>query len=92
MNLESFIVIYLILINLLAFGVMGWDKSKARRRVWRIPEKTLFFIALLGGSIGGIAGMQYFRHKTKHGKFVYGFPAIFVIQVIVVILALKCKY
>lgn len=92
MNLESFTGIYVIFINLVSFALMGWDKSRAKRHVWRIPEKTLFLAVLLGGSIGGIAGMQYFRHKTKHMKFVYGFPTIFILQAIIVILLLKCKY
>ena len=71
---------YLIVLNLLAFLLMGLDKAKARRHRWRIPEKTLFLSALLGGSIGAIAGMQLFRHKTKHASFRIGMPCILILQ------------
>ena len=56
---------------------MWLDKRKAIRHQWRIPEATLFFIALLGGGLGSIVGMQLFRHKTRHWYFVWGMPAIF---------------
>ena len=71
---------YLIVLNLLAFLLMGLDKAKARRHKWRIPEKTLFLSAILGGSIGAIAGMQLFRHKTKHASFRIGMPCILILQ------------
>lgn len=76
------ITIYLIFINLLSFFLMGIDKSKAIHRKWRIPEKTLFLSALLFGSAGSIIGMYTFRHKTKHTTFIYGMPAIFILQLI----------
>jgi uncharacterized membrane protein YsdA (DUF1294 family) len=60
---------------------MGIDKSKARRQAWRIPEKVLFLISLLGGSVGTWAGMYIFRHKTKHWYFVVGMPAILLLQI-----------
>lgn len=71
---------YLVLINLAAFIAMGVDKSKAKRGAWRIPEKTLFLLSLLGGSIGSLAGMYAFRHKTRHMKFVIGMPAILILH------------
>ena len=71
---------YLIVLNLLAFLLMGLDKAKARRHRWRLPEKTLFLSAILGGSIGAIAGMQLFRHKTKHASFRIGMPCILILQ------------
>ena len=71
---------YLIILNLAAFLLMGLDKAKARRHKWRIPEKTLFLSAILGGSIGAIAGMQIFRHKTKHASFRIGMPCILILQ------------
>ena len=74
---------YVFLINLALFAVMGIDKYKARNGLWRIPEKTLFGLALLGGSIGGILGMKVFRHKTKHNSFKIGFPAILILQLTV---------
>lgn len=76
----TILTIYLIFMNLLAFLLMGLDKSKARRNQWRIPEKTLFLSAILGGSIGAILGMQVFRHKTKHASFRIGMPCILVLQ------------
>ena len=80
MQLSTPVILYLLLINLFAFALMGIDKEKARRHKWRIPEKTLFLSALLGGSVGAIAGMQFFRHKTRHWYFVIGMPAILVLQ------------
>ncbi|MBO5278233.1 MAG: DUF1294 domain-containing protein [Lachnospiraceae bacterium] len=78
--------LYLIFINLTAFALMGIDKYKAIHRKWRIPEKTLFLSAVFGGSIGAILGMYTFRHKTKHATFVYGMPAILIIQIILLII------
>lgn len=77
-----FIALYLLLINVIAFVLMGIDKKRAVRKAWRISEKTLFLSALLGGSIGAIAGMQLFRHKTKHWYFKYGMPAILILQLV----------
>ncbi len=65
---------------------MGIDKAKARRRAFRIPEARLFGIALLGGSLGSIAGMYVFRHKTRHWYFVLGMPAILILQVAILLL------
>ena len=73
--------IYIILMNILGFGAMGLDKWKARHHKWRIPEKTLFLIALIGGSLGTTLGMNTFRHKTKHWYFKYGMPLILLVQV-----------
>ncbi|WP_207717317.1 DUF1294 domain-containing protein [Anaerosporobacter faecicola] len=84
-NYIVIIGIYVLLCNCVGFAIMGIDKSKAKRGAWRIPEKTLFLVALLGGSIGTILGMQKFRHKTKHKSFVYGMPAILILQLILVI-------
>lgn len=72
--------VYLLAVNLLLFALMGIDKYKAKQGLWRIPEKTLFGLAIAGGSIGGILGMRVFRHKTQHNSFKYGFPAILVAQ------------
>ena len=72
---------YLLCINIIAFCAMGSDKQRARRGRWRIPERILFLLAVLGGSLGSIAGMQIFRHKTRHWYFRYGMPAILVVQV-----------
>ena len=66
--------------NLLAFALMGLDKRRARRGCWRISEKALFFFPVLGGSLGGMLGMYFFHHKTRHWYFVLGLPAILALQ------------
>lgn len=84
------IYLYLLIINLVGFLSMGIDKFKAKNKLWRTKEKTLFVIAAIGGSIGSIIGMYTFRHKTKHNTFVYGMPMILGIQIgLVVYLVLK---
>jgi len=85
MDVITLIVIYVVIINLISFVVMGVDKYKARKRTWRIPESTLFVLAIIGGSIGSIAGMHLFHHKTRHWYFLYGMPAILIIQVLILI-------
>lgn len=79
------IIIYVIAMNLFGFLIMWIDKKKAQHSKWRIKENTLFIIAALGGSIGTIIGMYTFRHKTQKTKFILGFPAIIIIQILVVI-------
>ncbi|MBU3804876.1 MAG: DUF1294 domain-containing protein [Candidatus Cellulosilyticum pullistercoris] len=68
--------------NLIGYISMWSDKRRAITGKYRISEKTLFSIALLGGSLGSILGMNQFRHKTKHWYFKYGMPLILIIQVI----------
>ena len=75
------LLIYLLVINIVAFLTMGLDKWKAGRDKWRVPEKTLFLLVLIGGSIGGILAMPVFRPKTRHWYFRIGFPAILVLQI-----------
>ena len=77
----KYILLYLLLINAVAFFLMLADKRKARKNLWRIPEATLMMSAALGGSIGALAGMYTFRHKTKHLKFTLGVPAILIVQI-----------
>ena len=72
--------IYLVVMNVLGVSVMWSDKRRARLHRWRIPEKVLFGVSLLGGSAGTWAGMYLFRHKTKHWYFVVGMPLILVCQ------------
>ena len=71
---------YLLAVNLVTFAVFGWDKLMAKWQKRRVPEKTLFLLAGLLGSVGAWLGMQIFRHKTKHTSFVVGIPAILVVQ------------
>lgn len=75
--------VYVCIINIIAFFLMGIDKAKSKKHAFRIPEKTLFLSAILGGSVGAILGMQTFRHKTKHWYFQYGMPAILALQLII---------
>lgn len=77
--------VYLLVVNVVAFALMGIDKSKAKRGAWRIPERTLFLPVVLFGSLGGTLGMLTFRHKTKHWYFKYGFPALLVVQVLLMV-------
>lgn len=78
---HSIIPLYLIIINAVAFLLMLADKQKAKRGGWRIPETTLLASALFGGSIGALAGMYLFRHKTRHLKFTLGIPLILAVQI-----------
>ncbi len=77
--------VYLLVVNVVAFALMGMDKSRAKRGAWRIPERTLFLPVVLFGSLGGTLGMLTFRHKTKHWYFKYGFPALLVVQVLLMV-------
>ena len=79
------IIVYLLVVNIIAFFAMWLDKWKAKNDAWRIPESTLMALALMGGSIGGIAGMYTFRHKTKKPKFFIGFPVILITEIVLVI-------
>lgn len=85
----KYLLIYLLIINLIGFFTMFLDKQKARRGKWRIPEKTLFLLALIGGSLGTTLGMHVFHHKTKHWYFKFGMPLIFVLQLIVAFMLLS---
>ncbi len=76
---------YLLIMNIIGFLSMGIDKKKAKKNQWRIPEKTLFLIAIIGGSLGSIIGMQFFRHKTKHTSFKIGMPCIFILQLVILV-------
>ena len=80
-NMEK-AMLYVVIMNILGVVVMGIDKYKAQHKLWRIPEKTLFLVSILGGSIGTWAGMYLFHHKTKHWYFVVGMPSILVIQIV----------
>ena len=85
MSVILVLLCYFLLVNLLGFYAMYSDKLRAKKRAFRIPEATLFAIAIIGGSIGCIFGMHTFRHKTKHWYFVYGMPFILILQIIGII-------
>lgn len=81
------IVVILLVMNVLAFALMGIDKVKAKAGAWRVSEKTLFLVTALFGGLGGTLGMTFFRHKTRHWYFKLGFPALLVIQLAVLVWA-----
>ena len=82
--LWKLVLILLAVMSVFLFVLMGLDKRKARRGTWRVAEKTLFLFALLGGALGGTAGMILFRHKTKHWYFRLGFPLLAAAQLALV--------
>lgn len=77
----EWLIIYLASINIIGFFAMGIDKKRAQKKRWRIPEKTLFAMAILGGGLGVWLGMYMFRHKTKHDYFVKIVSVVMIIQV-----------
>ena len=85
-------LIYLAVINIVAFFLYGIDKWKARHDKWRITEARLLWIAVAGGSIGALLGMKIWHHKTKHNKFRFGLPAILILQIAAILAALYCYY
>ena len=80
------IVLYLAAISLIAFALTVYDKRAAQRGQWRIPERTLLLVAVLGGSAVMLATMRAIRHKTKHVKFMVGIPVIIALQIGTVLL------
>ncbi len=85
MNSFDFIILYIAAVNVISFIVMGVDKRRAVKRAFRVPESTLFVLAIIGGSIGSIAGMHLFHHKTRHWYFLYGMPVILALQILLVL-------
>lgn len=85
MNSFDIIVLYAVAVNAVSFIMMGVDKRKAIKRAFRIPESTLFVLAIIGGSIGAIIGMHLFHHKTRHWYFLYGMPVILALQIILIL-------
>ena len=87
--MQTMLLLYLLIVNAVAYLLMLVDKQKARKKLWRIPESTLLLSAAIGGSIGSLAGMYTFRHKTKHLKFTLGVPAILIAQIVIVFLLIR---
>ena len=85
MKISELILIYILLINLIAFYFYWNDKRRAKINKWRIPENTLLLIALIGGSIGALLGMKVFRHKTKHWKFKILVPLFLILQIVLAV-------
>ena len=92
MDVITLLLGYFIIMNLIGFALMGIDKYRAKKRSFRIPEATLFIVAIIGGSIGSIIGMSAFRHKTRHWYFVYGMPFILLLQIIFFIFLLNAPF
>lgn len=82
MDLSRLFILYLIIINIISFFVMGIDKHKARKHAFRIPESSLFFLAIIGGAAGSSVGMYVFHHKTRHLSFVIGMPLILILHIL----------
>ncbi len=92
MDVILLLIIYMLMINLVGFILMGVDKRRAIKHAFRIPEATLFTVACIGGSIGSILGMRYFHHKTRHWYFVYGMPIILIFQILLIIVTINGPY
>ncbi len=88
-NLLPSIGLYVFLINVLSFIIIGYDKKKAKIGGWRVPEKKLLLIACIGGAAGVYLGMMHFRHKTKHSLFLYGVPLLILLNMVTLYFALK---
>lgn len=80
--MDKIFIIYVALISIITFAVFGIDKLKAVKDKWRIPEKVLFLLSVIGGSVGALLGMYTFRHKTKKPAFKFGIPAILIVQIV----------
>ena len=85
MILQRLFIIYLVGINILAFALYGIDKYRAAHQKWRISESVLLGVAILGGSVGALLGMECFHHKTRKSRFRVGIPAILVFETILLI-------
>ena len=84
MALMWIVLILVLVMSIVAFCAFGLDKYKAKTDRWRIRERTLFLLALMGGGIGAFLGMRVFRHKTKHTQFVIGIPLIMIVQLLLI--------
>jgi uncharacterized membrane protein YsdA (DUF1294 family) len=82
----KYLYFYLILINIAAFCVMCVDKYRACRHRWRISERILFLLAMVGGSGGSTLAMWLMRHKTGHLRFVIGMPALLFLHILLIVL------
>ena len=82
--MTDLVLLLLLLTNTASFLLMGEDKRRAQRGKWRSPERTLFLSAALFGGLGGVLGMHIFHHKTRHLRFRLGFPALLLVQVVLV--------
>lgn len=86
-TVRLFVPVYIIVMSLIGFIMMGTDKRRAVRHAWRIPEKTLILQAFLGGGVGTLLAMYTFRHKTKHRKFIILVPLAAVLSLAILVAA-----
>ncbi|MBQ9046062.1 MAG: DUF1294 domain-containing protein [Oscillospiraceae bacterium] len=84
--MQHFWIWYLAAVNLLGLVLMGADKYRAQEGLWRVPERTLFIAALIGGAAGSLLGMLLFNHKTRHWYFMLGMPLILAVQLVAALL------
>ena len=87
----SMLIWYLSVINFTTWAAYGLDKGRAKSGKWRIPERTLLLLALIGGSLGALAGMIMFRHKTRKAKFFISVPVMFVVHCVIVAMLVYMK-
>lgn len=85
----SVFLLYILGVNLISFILMGIDKRKAIKKMWRIPERTFWGVSLLGGALGSLIGMNYFKHKTKHTSFTVGMPFVLLVNIGLIVLAFR---
>ena len=85
----SILTYYLLVINFITWAAYGLDKRRAKGGKWRIPERTLLILTVVGGSVGALVGMLLFRHKTKKAKFVVGVPVILVMHCVIAAMAVQ---
>ena len=76
------VVVALVVLNVISFGLMAYDKRCARQGKWRVPEKRLFLVTACFGGLGGVLGMKVFHHKTQHWYFKVFFPVMLIVQVV----------
>lgn len=81
--IKIILLAYLLLINIITYFTYAADKTKARQNKWRIPERTLILLTLLGGSLAALLAMKHYHHKTRHLKFKLGIPIILIIQIVI---------
>ena len=77
--MDRLLIVYLVIINIIAFALYGIDKFKAMKNAWRIPEATLIGVAAIGGGLGAYIGMQIFRHKTRKPLFTILVPLLMIL-------------
>ena len=87
--MNGILFLYIVCLNLVTFVIMFADKRRAIKHQWRIPEKTILLLSLIGGSLGSLCGMFVFRHKTKHLSFRILLPIFLILNLIVLFLLIS---